>query len=125
MPNTAAAGAAANNANKKVIFKNCLLFTDCISKINNTQLDYANYIDVAMPMYNFLEYINICLKTSESLWQFNRDKPGLNNNDDIVDFPAKHNSILFKFKEKITGQTGNVSTKDVDIMAPLKYPSKF
>ena len=37
--NTAAEGAAANNTNKKVIFKNCAPFTDCISKINNTQVD--------------------------------------------------------------------------------------
>ena len=37
--NTAADGAAANNTNKKVIFKNCAPFTDCISKINNTQVD--------------------------------------------------------------------------------------
>ena len=34
--NTADAGAAANNVTKKVIFKNCLLFTNCIRKINNT-----------------------------------------------------------------------------------------
>ena len=31
--NTAGAGAAANNTNKKVIFKNCVPFTNCISKI--------------------------------------------------------------------------------------------
>ena len=30
--NTAGAGAAANNINKKVIFKNCAPFTNCISK---------------------------------------------------------------------------------------------
>ena len=35
--NTAAAGAAANNAAKKVIFKNCASLTSCISKINNTK----------------------------------------------------------------------------------------
>ena len=34
---TAAQGAAANNTNKEVIFKNCAPFTDCISKINNTK----------------------------------------------------------------------------------------
>ena len=33
--NTAAAGAAVNNINKKVIFKNCAPFTNCISEINN------------------------------------------------------------------------------------------
>ena len=41
VPNTAAAGAAVNNANKKVIFKNSAPFTDCITKINSTQVDYA------------------------------------------------------------------------------------
>ena len=39
--NTAAAGGAANDINKKVIFKNCTPFTRCISKINNTQIDNA------------------------------------------------------------------------------------
>ena len=31
--NTAAADANANNTNKKVIFKNCALFTNCIRKL--------------------------------------------------------------------------------------------
>ena len=39
--NTAAAAAAANNFAKKVIFKNCAPFTNCIRKINNTQIDNA------------------------------------------------------------------------------------
>ena len=42
--NTATGGAAANNTNKKVIFKNCAPFTDCISKINNTQIDMQNIL---------------------------------------------------------------------------------
>ena len=41
VPNTAAADADANNANKKVIFKNCASFINCISKINDTQVDNA------------------------------------------------------------------------------------
>ena len=39
--NTAAGPAAAKNANKKVMFKNCAPFIKCISKINNTQIDNA------------------------------------------------------------------------------------
>ena len=35
-----------NNDNKKVVFKNCDSFTDCISDINNTQIDNAKHIDV-------------------------------------------------------------------------------
>ena len=34
--NTTAAGADANNRNKKVIFKNCASFTNCVSEINDT-----------------------------------------------------------------------------------------
>ena len=53
--NTTAEGAAANNTIKKVIFKNCASFTNCISKINNTQIDNAKFIDIVMPMYNLIE----------------------------------------------------------------------
>ena len=41
VPNTAAAGVAVNNANKNLIFKNCPPFTDCITEINNAQVDDA------------------------------------------------------------------------------------
>ena len=40
--NTAAADVDANNTNKKVIFKNCVPFTNCISEINNTQVEYSD-----------------------------------------------------------------------------------
>ena len=43
-PNTTAAGAAVNNTNKKIIFKNCATFTDCITEINNAQVDDAQKI---------------------------------------------------------------------------------
>ena len=65
--NAAAAGAAVNNTNEKVIFKNCAPFTNCISKINNTQIDNAEYIDIVMPMYNLIEYSDNYSKTSGSL----------------------------------------------------------
>ena len=54
--NTAEAGAAADNTNKKVKFKNCAPFTNCISKINNAQIGDAEYIDIVMPMYNLIVY---------------------------------------------------------------------
>ena len=37
VPRTAAKAAAVNNTNKKVIFKNCVPFINCVSEINNTQ----------------------------------------------------------------------------------------
>ena len=54
--NTAAAGADANNTNKKVIFKNCSPFTNCVSEINNTNVDDAKDLDTGMPMYDLIEY---------------------------------------------------------------------
>ena len=61
--NTAAQGAAANNTNKKVIFKNCTPFTNCISEINNMQIDNAKDIDIVLPMYNLIELlIHLILK---------------------------------------------------------------
>ena len=65
--NTAADGAAANNTNKKVIFKNCAPFTNCISKINNTQIDNAEYIDIVMPMYNLVMIIQKHLEVYGSI----------------------------------------------------------
>ena len=69
VPNTAATGAAVNNTNKKVIFKKCAPFTDCITEINNTQVDDAQNIDVVTPMYDLREYSDGSLITSRSLWQ--------------------------------------------------------
>ena len=68
--NTAGAGADANNTNTKVIFKNCAPFTDCISKINNTQIDNAKDIDIVMPMYSLIEYSDSHSKASGRLWQY-------------------------------------------------------
>ena len=66
--NAAGAGAAVNNTNKKVIFRNCAPFTNCISKINNTHIDNAEYIDIVMSMYNLIEYSDNYSKTSGSLY---------------------------------------------------------
>ena len=124
--NTAAEGAAANNTNKKVIFKNCAPFTNCISKINNTQIDNAEYIDIVMPMYNLIEYSDNYSKTSGSLWQYCKDIPAVNNNGDIVDFNGANATDSFNFKTKITGQTDNNGRiNNVEIMVPLKYLINF
>ena len=67
--NIAADNADLNNANKKVIFKNCAPFTNCINEINNTQVGSAKDIDIVMPMHNLIEYNDNYLKTSGSFWK--------------------------------------------------------
>ena len=108
---------------KKIIFKNCAPFVNYISRINNTQVDDADDIDVVM--HNLIEYSENYLKTSGSLWQYCRDEPALVANT-ITDFYAANATTdSFKIKEKMTGQTGNSGTKNVEIMVPLKFLSNF
>ena len=106
----------ADERNKGVIFKNCAPFTKCINRINNTEIDTARDINIIMPMYNFIEYIDNYSKTSGSLWQYYKDDP----NDNIVQ------SESFKSNIKITGKNpAGGNTKDVEIIVPLKYLSNF
>ena len=106
----------ADERDKGVAFKNYAPFTNCISEINNAQVDNAKDIDIVMPMYNLIEYSDNYAKTSGSLWQYYRDEP----NDNLA------NSESFKFKVKITGKTPAADNeKDVKIMVPLKYLSNF
>ena len=104
--NTAANSAAAYNTNKKVIFKSCTPFTNCVSEINNTKVDNAKDIDIVMPMYNLIEYSDNYLQTYGSLWQYYKDIPAVNDNGNIVEFNGANATYPFNFKPKITGQTG-------------------
>ena len=60
--------------NRKVAFKNCAPFKKCRTEINETFVDDAEHIDIAMPMYNLIEYSNSCSDASRSLWQFKGDE---------------------------------------------------
>ena len=55
------------------IVENCAPFTDCISEINNTQIDHAKYIDIVMLLYNFIEYNDNYSKTFGSSWIYYKD----------------------------------------------------
>ena len=96
--NTAAADADANNTNKKVIFRNCAPFTNCRSEINNTHVDDAKDLDIVMPIYNLIEYSDNHSKISESLWQYCKDIPAVDNNNAIVNFTDNNLTDSFNFK---------------------------
>ena len=121
VPKTATA--AANNTSRKVIFNNCTRFTDCASEIINAKVDNVKGIDVAMSMFDLIEYSVIYSKTSGSVWQCYIDELALGSNGGN-DFPGNNYTAL-NFKEKITGQTNADSTKDIEIMVTLKYLSNF
>ena len=104
----------ADERDKGVIFKNCVPYTKCISRINNTDIHNAKNIDIVMPTYNLIEYSDNYAKTSGSLHQYYKDEP----NNNLAE------SESFKSKVKIRGKTPeNGNTKDVEIIVPLKYLS--
>ena len=91
---TSANDVAANNTNKKVIFKNWAPFTNCIGEINNTQIDNAKDIDTVVPMYILIEYNDNYSKTSGNWWQYCKDIPAVNSNSSIVNLSGANATDL-------------------------------
>ena len=90
-----------NCAKKKTTFKNYALFINCISRINNTEIDDAYDIDVVMSISNLIEYSDHYSKTSGILWQYCRGETDLNDDGTISDF-TQENKITDLFKIKAT-----------------------
>ena len=77
-------------------------------------------INIAMPMYNLIEYSDDYFDTSGSLWQFKRDEIEGNVDLTVDDNHIPNNSSSFKYKSSfITNRNG------VKIVVPLKYLSNF
>ena len=109
------------NTDTKVAFKNSAPFRECRTEINETFIDEAEHINIAMPMYNLIEYSDNYSDTSGSLWQFKRDE--IINNADVTN---DNNAPSFKYKANLIGNTENNGTKNgVKIAVPLKYLSNF
>ena len=100
VPNTAG-DAVVNDTNEKIIFKHCVPFTSCITKINNTQV-HNDDNDVIMLMYKLKDNSDAYSKTSGSLWQYYRYETALDANNNIIDFLANNNSNSLQFKQQIT-----------------------
>ena len=108
------------NNNTKVAFKNCAPFRKCRTEINETFIDEAEHINIAMPMYNLIEYSDNYSDTSGSLWQFKRDEIEENVDLNVDDNHIPNNSSSFKYKSSfITNRNG------VKIVVPLENLSNF
>ena len=91
-------------------------FTNCISRINNIDIDNVQGVDIVMPMYNLIEYSDNYSKTLGNLWQYYKD----DLNDNITQ------SESFKSKIKITGKNPAAGNKKcVEIIVPLKDLCQF
>ena len=92
--------ATPNNAATQVIFKNCAPLKDCRTEISDTFVDYADFINITIPMYNLIEYSDNNSDTSGNLWQFKRDE--VINNSDVTN---DNNASSFKYKASLIGNT--------------------
>ena len=82
----------------KVAFKNRAPFEKCRTEINETFVDDAQHINIAMSMYNLIEHSDNYSDTSGSLWQFKRDE--IEGDVDLT-VGVQHipnNSSSFKYK---------------------------
>ena len=90
------------------------------TEINETFTDEAEHINIAMSIYNLIEYSDNYCDTPGNLWHFKRDEiEGCV--DLIVDgnhFP--NNSSSFKYKSRLT-----TNRNGVKITVPLKYLSNI
>ena len=98
-----------------------LPFENRTTEINDTFVDKANFINIAMPMYNLIEYSDNYLDTSGSLWGVNRDN--ITNNPSVTN---ADNAPSFKYKASlITNTEADRTKKGVKIVVPLKYLNNF
>ena len=132
------------NTNSQIIFKTSMLrwslcyYSDeyilvsgtiTVAKVtagrrnNGIQVDNVKYIDVVTPMFNLIEYSHKYSKASGSLWQYYRYETAFADHATPANSPV--NSASLKLKQNITGSPGDDSTKNVEIMVPLKYLSNF
>ena len=65
-----------------------------VEQVNDTFVDYADFINITMPMHNLIQYSDSCSDTSGTLWDFQRDETVNNANVTNDD-----NATSFKYKQ--------------------------
>ena len=105
----------------QVVFKNFAAFKKCSTEIDGTLVDETDFINIAIAMYNPIEYSDNYFDTSGRLWDFKRDETVDNEN-----VTNDNNAPSFKYKANFIGNTEtNGTKKGVKIAVPLKYLSIF
>ena len=134
--------------NRPLIIKNNAPFISYIARVNGELIEYADDLDIVMPMYNLLEYSKNYRKTLGSLYNYYREELSDDNDNDNFGNIKVVNSEAFKYKDKITGNTYNVYStilnpagnarinnpnyvaknsgkKSIELASPLKYLGNF
>ena len=117
--------ASAADGNTRLALKNCAPFIKCNLEINDEHVDTAENLDIAIPMYNLIEYSDNYQDSSATLYQYKRDEPPEANaiNDLTTD-----TSSSIKYKVEILGNLvldGAIAKRNVKVVVPLKYLNNF
>ena len=110
--------APANIANARLTLKNCTPFTKCNLEINDKHVDTAENLDIAMPMYNLIEYSDNYQDSSATFYQYKRDEPP----DDIANNLTQNNSRSFDYKITLLGNpevNNTLARRNVKTTIPL------
>ena len=101
------------HANTKIAVKNCTQFKTCRTEINNVFVNEAEYIYIAMHMYNLIEHSDNYYDTSGSSWQFKRNE--IDDNADVSVNPSS-----FKYKSDFIGDLeANGTVKSLTICCTI------
>ena len=98
-------------ANINFVFKNCALFTRCVTHINDEHVETAENLDIIMTMYNLIGYSDNYADSSGSLYQFKRDESPMNDAESPLNV-ALDNSAFFKYKASLLGKTTDADGND-------------
>ena len=123
----------------KVAIKNCDPFTKAFFKLNDSQVDTGDNLDLAMNLYNMLEYSDNYADTTGSLYQYKRPEPR-DNNSNVGNLGTALSSFKYQSglvqKQLTTPNSENVPAntdsnfanihriwKNIKIVVPLRYIS--
>ena len=62
------------NLATEIAFKNCALFTKCITEIRRATIDDPGDLNLLMPMYNLIEYNSNYSEATGSLWFLSKEE---------------------------------------------------
>ena len=116
---------AAIDGNTRLALKNCAPFIKCNLEINDEHVDTAENLDIAMAMYNLIEYSDNYQDSSATLYQYKRDEPPEAN---AINDLTTNTSSSSKYKVELLGDPvldGAIAKKNVKVVLPLKYLSNF
>ena len=88
---------AAADDDTRVAIKNCHPFTRASFKLNDEQVDTTDNLDLAMNLYNMLEYGDNYPDTTGSLYQYKRPEQNKGNNNTLADLTV-NDSSSFKYQ---------------------------